>query len=278
MSERPRFWDFYRAIRASKEDDIYLNVHSKETGDVAVYYKTYDMKHTAGRGIVFIMSLMIMIGMLFLPENKLWPNMKIDLNIVIYSLGWLIYILAYKRVYDKAVFEKVPEEEWEDSWEAKRKRRKAGIAVWKYINVILILVAFFNTYCFAYLRYQYEGGAKTNKAEISIEFPENTVRLDRSTPEGVSFYIEQLPENKSVMMDLKLFSIPDEVEIYLNGKNADWYYFDRQLHFFWEDEYFRSTGHGFSDSGNFQEYNTLEIKTKDFSKTWTFELKVKDVG
>lgn len=273
VNEKPRFWDFYRAMRAVKKDDIYLNVYSRETLSSKIYYLTDKMQSKGVRFIGGLIFGVLFIVILLLPDEHIcWPNSDFDANLINALISLLINIAVYRYIYSKAEFEEVPEEEWINSRQAKRKQRKKLLKILNYVFAVLAAAIFFNTYFFTYLRYAYEGGARVSSANVSIEMPETIIKLDNTTPEGAPFNAGRLPDNKNIRMKIELARVPEEASIYLNGKYVEEFCFRRFPHYFWEDDYFRSHAYCFSDTGDYLQDNTLEIRTRDFSKVWTFAL------
>jgi hypothetical protein len=271
LEHKPDFWDYYNAVKKVKKDDEFLPVYSKDTGKLTVYYHQNDIQNKPAKYISGILSFLLLVGIAIVSfKYSLWPNFNIDGNMLNAGIGLLSGIMVYRYTYNKSEFKTVPYEEWEQSEQSKRKPRGRARMIWRYSALFLALLAFFNTYFFTYLRYQYEGGSFVSAAEVTLGMHENSIVLDDSTPENSVLY--GLPDRETIIMNISLIRIPEEASVYLNGVVLERGYFKKHFHFFWQEDYFKSTGHVYFKQGELKEHNTLEIRTKDFSKAWTFML------
>ncbi len=271
MHEMPDFWDYYNAVKRVKKDDEFLPVYSRDTGKLTVYYQPEEIQNKPVKYIGGTLSFLLLIGIAVLSFNyRLWPNFNVDCNMLNAGVGLLSGIIVYRYTYNKSELKTASYEEWEQSEQSKRKPRGRVRMIWRYTALFLTLIAFFNTYFFTYLRYEYEGGSLVSAVQVTFNIRENSIVLDDSTP--INSVLYGLRGKETIILDISLIRIPEDVSVYLNGQVLERGYFDKHFHFFWQDDYFKSTGHAFIAVSELKEHNTLEIRTNDFRKVWTFTL------
>lgn len=273
MDEKPTFWQFYRARWRQRYSSEFIYTIGKERRVSGIYYKPdfYD-RLCFLIDILFCLPLTLIIIMQF----DFWKNLDSDIFIVSYAALFLLDILLWRIIFSFMDFKKLPEDEWEATdYKKINKYRKLKKGIIISLTTIITLFMLLNSYSFAYLRYIAEGGqgGRIGIAEAIVYVPDNTiVRPSQETVTDGTFNVKKNSDEKEIDIKIKTAKLPEKVYIYLNGKDITDNKPDYKTWYFWEGGYFNKTFNYDTKLKKLDGLNTLEVKSENFDKVWTFTL------
>lgn len=276
MDEKPGFWQFFKSKWRGRHSDRYIYITGKKNEVLSIYSKP---------NLYVIISTIFYFLYLSIPpisflvvrviyhswENMYCDNMYLDVVIACYASLLLLEILLAIAVHTFMKFKKLPEDEWEktDYKDIIIKSKKVTNAIFKSFLTILLIFFFLNSYSFGYLRYLAGGeSAKMGMAQVFVDTPRYITVKEDQTDE--TFKVNTVEGTSDVDFKIETAWILNKVYIYVNGTNISGYYINEGGWFFWQSRYFVRQIYLNLDSAILHKSNTLEVKSDNFDKVWTF--------
>ncbi len=283
MGNKPRFWDFYRAYKYSKIKDDILYIYEKDRGKLVQYLKPPYKKRKQWKTVMVVAALVLYLlwavpWLISIGRILFFFNLNLDLlAFFTFVPRPLTTIIVCKYIHSYGKFEKVSEIEWDKDKEKPYLETRAPYRVVSFFLAILYIVAIlFIGFTPVYIRYLADRALGTPwEARVQIKNTlDSNILLDDETLPGKDFIIENRNGARRTIV-ISTYRIPELVKMYLNGKEIELDYSGVNSGYagqFWSDDYFRLVNVDNIYLNIPEGENTLELKSANFSKSWTFNV------